>query len=169
MRRLLAVLEAAGVTTVTAQPDAIGSATTFLACLSAGAGGVTRYAHEELRCALEHVRGRPAGIPWIVLAKVVPCTIPSLPGLPANASILDLHGEWSESVAWLIGAPPAPGSATFVLKADEYLVGGDATFTNLDHDGGTVPGGADARSEITIKTFVADGAVNFTNVRNRSR
>lgn len=164
-RRLSAVLEAAGVTIITAQPDAIATADSFVACFAAGPGVTARYNREELERAIDHSRGLPANSQWITLAKLTPCEMPSLAGISASAPILDLQEHWTESIAHLLSTPTAGATATMKFKAGQYLVGGDAEFTNVE-SAGDGSAGADVRSEVTIDTVVVDHNVKFTNLRH---
>jgi len=166
VRPLVAVLQAAGITTLTAQPDEIPATHGFVLCFASDSGGSARYDAGELQRAVAHVRGLPGNAQWITLVKLTPCVIPSLEGIPANAPVLDLGARWAESVAQLI-APPPPrtGSSTFTLKSESVQTGGTARFTNVNQGNGASRGG-DAAAEITIGTIVADGDFDLTNVRN---
>lgn len=150
VRPLRALLEALGMTVVTAWPEAIGSATRFVACFSAGGDGTTSYNRAEVEAAIE--RGQALAPHWIVLVQLTPCALPQLPGVAPNRPVVAWHGQSPE--------PAAQGTATFTLKAKE-MAGEQATFTNVE---GALSAGTSARTEIAADTIAMDGAIKFTNV-----
>lgn len=153
VRPLRMLLESLGMTVVTSWPEAIGGATSFLACFSDGGDGTTRYNRAEVEAAIELGLKMPPR--WMVLVQLTPCAQPQLPGIAHNAPLVELHGG--------AAGRAASGSATFTLKAKE-MVGEQASFTNVQ---GALPANANARTEITTEKFVTDGVMNFTNVTNK--
>jgi hypothetical protein len=158
---LCTVLDAAGVTVVTAQPDSIGTTDGFIACLASGSGATARYNRDELRRAMGH------GC-TITFAKLTPCPVPSVRGIAPNVVVLDLQERWTESIAHVL-APPrttAP-TAQFVYVGEEAASADDMEFLNVDIQGAA--GGPDGNSiaDITIKSTASDGKMSFTNVRRR--
>ena len=151
VRPLRMLLEFLGMTVVTSWPEAIGGATSFIACFSAGSDGTTRYNRVEVEAAVE-LKMPPR---WLVLVQLTPCAQPQLPGVAQNAPLVALHAGVPE--------PAVPGTATFTLKAKE-MVGEQASFTNVQ---GPLPANTSARTEITTDKFVTDGVMNFTNVTDK--
>lgn len=166
VRPLRTVLEAAGMTIVTGRPEAIPSATTFLACFSAGGDGRTSYHREELQHGIDQARNRPAE--WLLLVQLTPCAIPELPGITRDAAVLELQSQWYESIARVIAPPAATrASSTLSFTADQQQFGGNVRLTNVDTRNGALSGDANLRSEITAKSVVVDGDFDFTNFVNR--
>jgi hypothetical protein len=155
VRPLRVLLESLGMTVVTSWPEVIGSASNFVACLSADADGTTKYNRAEVEAAIE--LGPKMPLQWLVLVQLTPCMLPQLPGIARNAPLVQWQGRSPE--------PAASGAATFTLKARE-MAGERASFTNVD---GALPANTSARTEITADTFVTDGAMSFTNVTGKRR
>lgn len=163
---LRVALEALGMTILNGSPDAMSSASTFLACFSTSTDGRVSYRADELQSAVEHAQSKPAD--WLMLVQLTPCNLQQIPGIPRDAVVLDLEGHWYESLARLI-APPAvqPSTAGTSFSVDQQRFGGNVRLTNVDTRNGATGGGANARSEITGKSIVVDGDFDFTNYINR--